>query len=273
MPSSRLLSLVARGEQVDDILRGVGAADAAGAVVALTGGGGVGKSTLAGKLIEQARATRPDRRRAGLRSAKSAHRRRPARRPLPHAGPARRRRRLHPQPGRRRRPRRRGRTPRRPDPVCSRRSVSTWCWSRRSAPARAIRRCAALVDVLVLLLQPETGDDLQWEKAGLLEVADVVVIHKADMPGADRVEAQVLATLSLSAGKAPPVLRVSARTGAGVEALWAAVASCPLRRGRADAGADCCGWPRRRWPHASRRCGPTATAPYSIFWSAGAAGN
>ena len=32
-----------------------------------------------------------------------------------------------------------------------------------------------LADVLVLLLQPETGDDLQWEKAGLLEVADVVV--------------------------------------------------------------------------------------------------
>src|SRR5262249_27176482 len=45
-----------------------------------------------------------------------------------------------------------------------------------------------LADVVVLLLQPETGDDLQWEKAGLLEVADVVVIHKADLPGADRVE-------------------------------------------------------------------------------------
>ena len=50
-----------------------------------------------------------------------------------------------------------------------------------------------LADVVVLLLQPETGDDLQWEKAGVLEVADVVVIHKADLPGAERVEAQVLA--------------------------------------------------------------------------------
>ena len=36
-----------------------------------------------------------------------------------------------------------------------------------------------LADVLVLLVQPESGDELQWEKAGLLEVADVVVIHKA----------------------------------------------------------------------------------------------
>src|SRR5439155_7956835 len=76
-----------------------------------------------------------------------------------------------------------------------------------------------LVDVLVLLLQPETGDDLQWEKAGLLEVADVIVIHKADLPGADRVEAQVLAALALSHAPAGPVLRVSGRTGARVAEL------------------------------------------------------
>src|SRR5262249_47564398 len=77
-----------------------------------------------------------------------------------------------------------------------------------------------LADVVVLLLQPETGDDIQWEKAGLLEVADVVVIHKADLPGADQLEAQVKATLALSANAAPPVLRVSGRTGAGLDALW-----------------------------------------------------
>src|SRR5437016_3820079 len=63
-------------------------------------------------------------------------------------------------------------------------------------------------DVLVLLLQPETGDDLQWEKAGLPEVADVVVIHKADLPGADRVEAQVIAALALGTAPAPLVLCV-----------------------------------------------------------------
>jgi len=88
-----------------------------------------------------------------------------------------------------------------------------------------------LVDVLALLLQPETGDDLQWEKAGLLEVADVIVIHKADLPGADRVEAQVLATQALSTGPAAPVLRVSARSGAGLPELWRTIAALPLRRG------------------------------------------
>src|SRR5207245_10730681 len=55
----------------------------------------------------------------------------------------------------------------------------------------------ALADVVVLLLQPETGDDLQWEKAGVLEVADLVVIHKADLPGAEQTAAQVRAALDI----------------------------------------------------------------------------
>src|SRR5207302_4388026 len=65
-----------------------------------------------------------------------------------------------------------------------------------------------LVDVLVLLLQPETGDDLQWEKAGLFEVSDVIAIHKADLPGAERVEAQVLAAQGLSMEPAVPILQI-----------------------------------------------------------------
>ena len=95
-----------------------------------------------------------------------------------------------------------------------------------------------LADVLVLLLQPETGDDLQWEKAGLLEVADVVAIHKADLPGAERVEAQVLAALALSPGRGAAGAARQRRTGAGVEALWTAIAACPLRRAARDAGAE-----------------------------------
>src|SRR6185312_10347826 len=82
-----------------------------------------------------------------------------------------------------------------------------------------------LVDVLVLLLQPETGDDLQWEKAGLLEVADVIVIHKADLPGAERVEAQVLATLALGTAAVVPLLRVSSRSGKGLDELWQTIAA------------------------------------------------
>jgi LAO/AO transport system ATPase len=96
-----------------------------------------------------------------------------------------------------------------------------------------------LADAVVLLLQPETGDDLQWEKAGLLEVADVVVIQKADLPGADRVEGQVKAMLGLSGAHGVPVLRVSAKTGEGVAELWRTLMAVPLRRRQAwDGGRE-----------------------------------
>ena len=86
-----------------------------------------------------------------------------------------------------------------------------------------------LADAVVLLLQPEAGDDIQWEKAGLLEIADVVVIQKADLPGADRVEAQVRAMLHLGAGREVPILRVSAAKGEGLAELQRLLAERPLR--------------------------------------------
>ena len=52
-----------------------------------------------------------------------------------------------------------------------------------------------LADLVALLVQPESGDELQWEKAGVLEVADVVVVHKADLPGAEQTAAELRATL------------------------------------------------------------------------------
>jgi LAO/AO transport system ATPase len=86
-------------------------------------------------------------------------------------------------------------------------------------------------DRLVVLLQPESGDELQWEKAGLLEVADVVVIHKADLPGADRVAAQVNEHLNLPGTRPIPVLKASAAKGEGLDQLWATI-----EEGRKDEG-------------------------------------
>jgi LAO/AO transport system ATPase len=80
-----------------------------------------------------------------------------------------------------------------------------------------------LADTVVLLLQPEAGDELQWQKAGLLEIADIVVIHKADLPGAERVEAEVREQLNLPGFRQVPVLRVSAKTGDGIDRLWQAI--------------------------------------------------
>jgi LAO/AO transport system kinase len=81
----------------------------------------------------------------------------------------------------------------------------------------------SVADVVVVLFQPETGDELQWEKAGLLEVADIVVVHKADLPGMDRIESQLREMLNLPGSRPITVLKASASKGQGLEELWQAV--------------------------------------------------
>jgi LAO/AO transport system kinase len=82
-----------------------------------------------------------------------------------------------------------------------------------------------LVDVLVLLVTPAAGDEIQWEKAGLIELADLIAVNKSDMPGADRVREQLRHALSLSPGaKEVPVLSITATTSGGVPELWQAIA-------------------------------------------------
>jgi LAO/AO transport system kinase len=81
---------------------------------------------------------------------------------------------------------------------------------------------ARLADVTVLLLVPGLGDDIQTFKAGVMEIADLYVINKADRPGADRVEQEVTAMLSLASrpdGWRPPIIKTVATTGQGISEL------------------------------------------------------
>jgi LAO/AO transport system kinase len=82
-----------------------------------------------------------------------------------------------------------------------------------------------LASSVVVVLVPEAGDAVQVMKAGLLEIADVFVVNKADREGADRLEQELLQMLSLRplAPWTVPVLRTQARTGAGTEAVLAAL--------------------------------------------------
>ena len=68
---------------------------------------------------------------------------------------------------------------------------------------------------LLLVLMPGAGDELQLDKAGITEVADVFVINKADLPGADRLDAQIRETL----GSRRPVVKTIASHGQGVGEL------------------------------------------------------
>jgi len=85
---------------------------------------------------------------------------------------------------------------------------------------------ARLADVTVLLLVPGQGDDIQTFKAGVMEIADLFVINKVDRPGADRVEQEVTAMLSLTSrpdGWRPSILKTIATTGRGITELTQAL--------------------------------------------------
>lgn len=106
---------------------------------------------------------------------------------------------------------------------------------------------ASLADTTVVVQAPEMGDEIQAIKAGLLEVADIVVVNKADRPGAERTAAELRSMLALgrpsdpgvpgSRGpKRPEVLLVSGLTAQGIPELLAALDGRSERLG-ADADA------------------------------------
>ena len=82
-----------------------------------------------------------------------------------------------------------------------------------------------LADVSVVTLVPGTGDDVQALKAGIMEIADVFVVNKADREGADRMVASIEAMLALQTvvedGWTTPVLKTEATRGVGVTELLA----------------------------------------------------
>jgi LAO/AO transport system kinase len=80
-------------------------------------------------------------------------------------------------------------------------------------------------DVCAVVLVPGLGDEIQTLKAGLMEIADVFVVNKADRDGADRVVAQIEAMLSLGtdARRAPEIVRTVATEEQGIDELLAAI--------------------------------------------------
>jgi len=79
-------------------------------------------------------------------------------------------------------------------------------------------------DISIVVLMPGTGDDMQTIKAGIMEIADIFVVNKADREGAERLVQSVAASLSLHTFAAgdwkPPIVKTEATTGAGVAELW-----------------------------------------------------
>ena len=80
-----------------------------------------------------------------------------------------------------------------------------------------------VADTVAVALIPEAGDSIQALKAGVMEIADLYVVNKADRNGADQMAASVTAMLQMSLNTpewAPPVTLTAAHAGRGIEELW-----------------------------------------------------
>ncbi len=99
---------------------------------------------------------------------------------------------------------------------------------------------AGVADTTCVVLTPVGGDEIQAIKAGIMEIADIFVLNKSDLPGTDRAEAQLHAWVTRVADDewTPPIVRTVAAQSKGLQELKDAIAkheSWYLSSGRAEA--------------------------------------
>lgn len=103
---------------------------------------------------------------------------------------------------------------------------------------------ARLADATVVLVVPGMGDGVQTFKAGVMEIADLFVINKADQPGAERLERELKLLLSVApqaVARQPAIVKTTATTGEGIPELRS-----ELENFRAETGKSPQGLHRRR---------------------------
>ena len=113
-------------------------------------------------------------------------------------------------------------------PICS--VLSECGWTRiiveTVGTGQSEFRIAALVDRLLLVDGPDRGDIIQAEKAGILELADVIAVNKSDLPGASSAAQHIRASLSLASDDNREVVLVSAKEGHGIQELVETIEKC-----------------------------------------------
>lgn len=113
-------------------------------------------------------------------------------------------------------------------PICG--ALSECGWTRiiveTVGTGQSEYRIAALVDRLLLVDGPDRGDIIQAEKAGILELADVIAVNKSDLPGASSAAQHIRASLSLASDDNREVILVSAKEGNGIQDLLEILENC-----------------------------------------------
>ena len=107
--------------------------------------------------------------------------------------------------------------------------AATSCSSRRSGSGQAEVEIASLADTTLVLLAPGMGDAIQAVKAGILEIADIFVVNKADRDGADATYRDIQGMIALGGTDRGPgdwrprVLKASAGRGEGIDEVVGAI--------------------------------------------------
>ncbi|MDX1983931.1 MAG: methylmalonyl Co-A mutase-associated GTPase MeaB [Bryobacteraceae bacterium] len=93
---------------------------------------------------------------------------------------------------------------------------------------------ARLADVCAVVLVPGMGDDVQALKAGIMEIADVFVINKCDLPGVEKLEQELRAMMALAPHGAPqiPIVKTSSAERRGIDDLAAALRGVKEKKSR-----------------------------------------
>lgn len=82
---------------------------------------------------------------------------------------------------------------------------------------------AKTADTTILVLMPGSGDDIQAIKSGIMEIGDIFVVNKGDLPGANKSASEITQSLELNTFQndwRPPVIVSIAETGQGIGELW-----------------------------------------------------
>jgi len=82
---------------------------------------------------------------------------------------------------------------------------------------------AQTADTTILVLMPGSGDDIQAIKSGIMEIGDVFVVNKGDLPGANKAATEIMSSLELAQHPnawRPPVILAIAESGQGIDKLW-----------------------------------------------------
>jgi LAO/AO transport system kinase len=85
---------------------------------------------------------------------------------------------------------------------------------------------AQTADTTILVLMPGSGDDIQAIKSGIMEIGDIFVVNKGDLPGANKSASEITSSLELSSFTndwRPPVIVAVSETGQGIDSLWSSL--------------------------------------------------